>query len=165
MQLPLLPFVVIPEGDLRLSLFVSSLSFTIAGRSHQIMHTRQGTREVVSRPSLPYPHPAYAQGSAFCSPQLLHLPKKHHLDRSCSRSHREQRSGETPAFVFAVATVTAFAYLRLVIPHPNRRSTNRFTLRMNIPTSKLPKPCQAPLSTKPASILHKRVAHEFPSIL
>jgi hypothetical protein len=34
-----------------------------------------------------------------------------------------------------------------------------FTLRMNIPTSNLPKPCQAPLSTKPASILHKRVAH------
>jgi hypothetical protein len=50
-------------------------------------------------------HPLFVipQGSAFAVALVLYPPLKSHLDRSCSQSYREQRSGEILAFALAFA--------------------------------------------------------------
>ncbi|MEO6804571.1 MAG: hypothetical protein ABI209_00345 [Edaphobacter sp.] len=51
------------------------------------------------------------EGSAVRLCRSTTLQANRHLDRSCSQSHREQRSGEIPAFAFAVAIVVACSFV------------------------------------------------------
>jgi hypothetical protein len=46
--------------------------------------------------------------------------KPRHLDRGCSQFHREQRSGETPHFVFAVVPVFVFLSFRFREDPPSK---------------------------------------------
>jgi hypothetical protein len=132
--------------------------------------------------------PTYPQSSSSTS------PKKRHLDRSCSQFHREQQWRDPriclcrcrclclffclpspegnlrlSLFVFSLPFSTAGEHHQTIqSKHPQSHLTPQPKL---IPTPPLQsagtiaKTCQAPNSTKPAPILHKRVAYEFPSIL
>jgi hypothetical protein len=102
--LPVLLFVI-PQG----SAFAVAVAYLpTAKKSHLDRSCSRSYREQRSGET-----PAFRLWLCFCLSfclssrrdlllplQLLisSLPKKRHLDRSCSRSYREQRSGETPAF-------------------------------------------------------------------